>query len=201
MWELENTIRFIYVALIAYLVGSLSPSIMLAKAKGIDIKKEGSGNAGTTNALRVLGKKYAIITLLLDLSKGVIPLLIAIYRAELPIEMVYMIPWFSLIGHIYPVFYRFKGGKGVATAFGSMLTINWVIGLIAFAIAAICLLITRMMAIGSICAAISVIFLAFFLEREFMIYSIPIVLLIIYKHKDNIIRIYKREEPKLSFKK
>ena len=99
---------------IAYLLGNISPSTLLAKAKGIDIHKEGSGNAGTTNALRVMGKKAGVITLVVDVLKGTVAVLIGFLLAGSAGEAWCVLAVFC--GHVWPVFYKFKGGKGVATA-------------------------------------------------------------------------------------
>ena len=124
----------------AYLIGNISPAIILGKINGIDIKKEGSGNAGTTNALRVLGKKAAVITLVVDILKGVVAVK---FGMMLGYETGIWCALAEFCGHIWPCLYRFKGGKGVATAFGAILSVNWLLALTALAIVACGLLISK----------------------------------------------------------
>ena len=116
--------KIIVPVVIAYFIGNISPSIILGKMAGVDIKKEGSGNAGTTNALRVLGKKAALITLVIDIGKGV--LAVAAGNLIGGAETGYLCAIAVFCGHIWPCFYSFKGGKGVATAFGAILAVNWI---------------------------------------------------------------------------
>ena len=123
-WDLYDVLMI----LAAYLIGNISPAIILGKISGVDIKKEGSGNAGTTNVLRVLGKKAALITLIVDISKGFLAVRLGML---LGYETGAICAVAVFCGHIWPCFYRFKGGKGVATAFGALLSINWMLGLAA----------------------------------------------------------------------
>lgn len=181
---------------IAYLIGCISPSIMLAKAKGIDIKKEGSGNAGTTNALRVMGKKAGVITLVVDILKGVCAVLLGTLIAGEFVGMLCAVAVFA--GHVWPAVYRFKGGKGVATAFGALLGINPLLGLAALGIVVIGVLISKRMSVGSILGAVCFPAIAFFLEPVFIIPGTVMALLIIIKHRANISRLLKGEEPVLS---
>ena len=184
--------------IIAYLLGSISPSTILGRLAGVDIKKEGSGNAGTTNALRVLGKKAALITLVVDICKGVIAVLLGSISGPL---CSYICALAVFVGHIWPVFFKFKGGKGVATAFGAILAVNWKVGLLALAIAVILTVITKRMSVGSIAAAVGMVVLAVVFEKAFWPYGAVIAVIIIIKHRGNIKRLIKGEEPPISFKK
>ena len=184
--------------IIAYLLGCISPSIIQGRLAGIDIKKEGSGNAGTTNALRILGKKAALITLIVDICKGVAAVLLGSIAGPL---CSYICALAVFAGHIWPVFYGFKGGKGVATAFGAILAVNWKIGLLSLAIALILTLITRRMSVGSICAAIGMVVLTFVFEKDFWPFAAVIAVIIIVKHRSNINRLIKGQEPPISFRK
>ena len=127
---------YIVMAIIAYLIGSVNFSIILSKKMaGFDVREKGSGNAGTTNMLRSVGKKAAVITLICDILKGVISILIAIIigniAKNLDSELLVQIAGIAVVvGHTFPVFYGFKGGKGVATSLGVILISNWQIGLI-----------------------------------------------------------------------
>ena len=184
--------------IIAYLLGCINPSIIQGKLAGVDIRKEGSGNAGTTNTLRVLGKKAALISLIVDIGKGA--LAAGLGSIDSPL-CAYICAVAVLLGHILPVFYGFKGGKGVAAAFGAVLPINWVLALCALAIAAILVLITRRMSVGSMGGAAGLAVLSVFLEHGFWPYALAMAAIIIFKHRSNIQRLMKGEEPPLNFKK
>lgn len=194
-----ETFLYVIVILVAYFIGNISPAIIIGKIKGIDIRTEGSGNAGTTNVLRVLGKKAALTTLIVDILKGFVAVLIGFLIAGYSAGTICALAVF--IGHIWPVLYKFKGGKGAATAFGAVLQINWIIALIALGIAAIVLIISKRMSAGSIASAITLPAITYFMEPDFFYVSLIIVAVILFKHKANIARLIKGEEPKLSFKK
>lgn len=194
-----ETFQFVLAIIIAYFLGNISPSILLGRAKGVDIKKEGSGNAGTTNALRVLGKKAAVITLIVDIGKGFVAVQIGYWFSGSQAAMFCALAAF--IGHIWPLLFRFKGGKGVAVAFGTVLAINWQLALLALGIVALTVLITRMVSMGSVMAAVSFPLISYFLERDFFWFGIVMALIMLYAHRSNIKRIIKGEENKLSFKK
>ena len=183
---------------IAYLLGSISPSIILGRLAGVDIKKEGSGNAGTTNTLRVLGKKAALITLIVDIGKAVFAVLLGNTQGPL---CGYICAVAVFAGHIWPVYFGFKGGKGVAAAFGAVLMVNWKVALISLAIAAVLTLITKRMSVGSIFAAAGMAVLSVFMEKGFWPFAAVIAVIIIIKHRGNIKRLLAGEEPPISFKK
>ena len=193
------SIKFVILLLIAYMLGNISPSTILAKAKGIDIKKSGSGNAGTTNALRVLGAKAAVITLVIDIGKG----FLAVFLADIflnPMQVSFC-ALAVFLGHVWPLLLKFKGGKGVATAFGALLALNWQLALICLGIVVLVVLVTRMVSLGSVTAALAFPFLAYFMEKEFLPAGICMALILIFKHRANIARILSGNESKLSFKK
>ena len=153
---------YIIVGLIAYLLGSISFSIIFTqKFAHVDVRTKGSGNAGSTNVLRVAGKKAAALTLLCDVLKGVVAILIAfivgkIIKAEPNICAILceIAGILVVIGHTFPIFFKFKGGKGVATSLGVLLTINWRLGLICLVFALVIMIITRIVSLGSISAAV-----------------------------------------------
>lgn len=187
---------FLGMVLIAYLLGNISPSILLAKAKGIDIKREGSGNAGTTNALRVMGKKAGAITLVVDVLKGVAAVLLGGLVCGHLCAMCCVLA--AMLGHIWPVFYRFKGGKGVATAFGALLGLNPLLALLALAIVVIVVLISKRMSVGSIVVALVFPALCRLLEPDFALPGCALAILIIVKHRSNLKRLFRGEEPRMS---
>lgn len=184
---------------IAYFLGNISPSTLIGRARGIDIKKEGSGNAGTTNALRVLGKKAAAVTLVIDIGKGFLAVKLGFLLAG-PVAAMYC-ALAAFLGHIWPVLFRFKGGKGVAVAFGAILGVNWHLALAALAIVAAAVLITRMVSMGSVIAAVTFPVLAWFMEPDFFWIGCVMAAIMLYAHRSNIGRIIRGEENKLSFSK
>jgi len=125
-----NMITNLVLILIAYLSGSLASAIIVCKLMGLsDPRLDGSGNPGATNVLRLHGKKAGLFALLGDLLKGVIPVLLARYL-DAPAVVIAMTAFAAFTGHLYPVFFGFKGGKGVATLFGVLVALNWVLGLL-----------------------------------------------------------------------
>lgn len=183
---------------ISYLVGSISPAIILGRARGIDIKKEGSGNAGTTNVLRVMGGKAAIITLSVDILKGLLP---AVIFGSIFAEGNYaaLACLFAFLGHVFPVYYGFKGGKGVAVAFGGLLGLNWKIALLCLLTVVVFTLISKRMSVGSIAGAVSAIPYTLWLEPKAMPFIAVMALIIVIMHRGNIKRLINHEEPPLGF--
>lgn len=191
-------VKIVLTIIISYLIGSISPSILIGRARGIDIKKEGSGNAGTTNALRVLGAKAAVITLVVDILKGLLPAILFPLIFGMP-ELCYWSSLAAFIGHLFPVYYGFKGGKGVAVAFGGLLGVNWKLALLCLLTVVIVTLITKRMSAGSISGAALAVVYAFFLEKGFLPFIIIMAALIIFMHRGNIKRLINGEEPPLGF--
>lgn len=185
------------VYLAAYFLGNISPSTILARARGIDIKKEGSGNAGTTNALRVMGKKAAIITLVVDILKGVVAVLLGWLAAGQIGAMGCTLA--VMLGHVWPIVFRFKGGKGVATSFGALLALNPLIALIELLIVAVATLISKRMSLGSITGIILLPAVAFWRMPEFTGIAVILAVVMLIKHRENIVRLVHGEEPKLGF--
>lgn len=209
---------YIIIAVIAYLIGSINFSIILSKRMaGFDIREKGSGNAGTTNMLRAVGKKAALITLICDILKGVVSILIAVLAGKIIKNLdnallVQLAGIFVIIGHTFPVFFKFKGGKGIATALGVLLMINWQIGLICLIFALVLMALTKMVSVGSIAAAILFPILVAFIDQNYivqtsnsnwsyLVFSIIVALLVIFNHRANVQRILNGTENRLSFKK
>lgn len=185
--------------LFAYLIGNLSPATLLSKAKGVDIRKEGSGNPGTTNVLRTLGKKSAALTLLIDALKGVLAVLAGKMTGGETLAMICAIA--VLAGHIWPVFYKFKGGKGIATGLGVLLAFDWRIGLICLGIAALGVLLSRRVSVGSLTTAAALPVVSWLLHPVFLPYAMAITIIVIWKHRMNIQRLIQGTEPKFNLKK
>ena len=198
-------------AIISYLIGSVSFSVIFTiKFAGFDVRERGSKNAGSTNVLRTAGKGIAALTLLCDILKGVVAILISIGIGTLADvdEMQYLVQISALmviIGHTFPIFFKFKGGKGVATSLGVILLINWQIGLICLVFALILIILTRMVSLVSVTAAILFPVLIFFLtsntyytvEGDYRIFSVLLALLVCFNHRANINRLLHGTENKI----
>lgn len=213
-------VAYVLVAIIAYVIGSINFSVILSKKiAGFDIREKGSGNAGSTNMLRSVGKKAAAITLICDILKGVVAILIAvligaIFKNSDKSLLVQIAGILVIIGHTFPVFFGFKGGKGVATSLGVLLISNWKLGLICLVFALVLMALTRMVSVGSIAAAILFPVLTLFVNMNmlqsnfivndgsgYLLYSIILAALVIFNHRANIQRILSGKENKISFKK
>ena len=200
---------YVLVALVAYLIGSINFAIIFSKKfAGFDVREKGSKNAGTTNVLRTVGKKAAILTLICDILKGVVAVLLAILAAYIWEEvdgevLKYLAGLFAIIGHTLPVYYGFRGVKGVATSLGVLLMVNTQIGVICLVFALIIMIATRLVSLGSILAATLFPILTIFMTENLWtkIISILIGLLVIFNHRSNIKRLKQGTENKLSFKK
>lgn len=182
--------------LISYLIGSISPSTIISKYKGIDIKNSGSGNAGTTNVLRLLGIKAAVITLGIDIIKGMIAVKVGMGLVDFNTAALCSIA--VVLGHIFPIFYKFKGGKGVATAFGAVLMINWPSALAALILVILTVGISKKMSLGSLIGAISYPLLILFYFPRFFIFGSILALTLVLTHISNIKRLIKKEEKAIS---
>ena len=179
--------------LVAYFIGNISPSTIMAKRQGLDIKKEGSGNAGTTNALRVMGKKAGAITCIVDILKGVVAVLIGLLVGG-PMAA-YLCALCVFLGHVWPIVYKFQGGKGVATAFGAVLAVNPLLALISLVIVAIVVFTSKRMSLGSIVGAVAFAVLSAFMEPGFFVFACVMAIIMIIKHRANIVRLIHGEEP------
>lgn len=185
-------------SVLAYLVGSLSSAIILCKMAGLpDPRSQGSGNPGATNVLRFGGKKLAATVLLIDVLKGVLPVLVA---SLLGLNEMWLavVAFAAFLGHLYPVFFEFKGGKGVATALGGFLALSPIMALAILATWIAVFIVSRISSLSALIAAsLAPIYSLYFLG---MVESRWIVLLmaamLIYRHKTNIQRLLSGEETK-----
>ncbi len=189
-------------------MGSIPTSYILGKKiKKIDIREYGSGNVGATNALRVLGTKYGVIALILDMAKGAIPVFVGKYLG-------FSDPWLiavaltAILGHIFTIFLNFKGGKGVATSAGVFIALTPLSVGIALVVFIITVWLTRYVSLGSILAALTLFVSELiiniqngFQSKEILVLVFVIATFIIVKHKSNIQRLLAGNENKLSFKK
>lgn len=204
---------YVIVAIIAYLIGSINFSVIISKKMaGFDLRDKGSGNAGSTNVLRTVGKKAAILTLICDILKGVVAILIAklignIWDTLDSALLVQIAGIAVVIGHTFPIFFKFKGGKGVATSLGVLVTTNWQIGLICLVFALVLIILTQMVSVGSIAAAILYPVLTLFIQENYiatgsgyLVASIILAVLVVFNHRANVKRILTGTENKISFK-
>ncbi len=195
--HLEN-LNIIHIAFMsgAYLLGSFSSAITLSKIMGFnDPRSEGSNNPGATNVMRIAGKKAAALTLLGDLLKGFIPVLLANFFIQQPV-FIALTGLAAFIGHCFPVYYQFKGGKGVATAIGFILAFHWISGL---AVVAIWLIVAKIFKLSSLAALIAFLFLPFIyfaLQHDITVSSLlfTVTFILTLRHKENIQRIIQGNE-------
>ena len=199
---------YLLAALVGYLLGSISFSVIFSKKlAGVDVREKGSKNAGSTNVLRVAGKQAAaLIAILIAIIIG------NIIKADNNAKglLVEIAGLAVVLGHTFPCFFNFKGGKGVATSLGVLMMINWRIGLICLVFALIIMIVFKIVSIGSIMAAILFPVLCLFIpwnfivpgsRISFVIFSIILALMVIFNHRSNIGRLLAGEEKQLSFKK
>jgi glycerol-3-phosphate acyltransferase PlsY len=183
-------------AVLSYLTGNINPAILLGKIYGIDVRREGSGNAGTTNVLRTMGKKAGVITFVVDVLKGAAPVLLIQIFVSTPAAMCCGVA--VIIGHMWPVFHGFRGGKGVATTFGVLLALSPLFALALIGIVIICVLIWRMVSLGVILAAVGGVPLGWLFHPWLAMFIFLVAALIIIKHRENIRRIFAGTESRLS---
>lgn len=194
--------KIILTVLIGYLLGSISTGVVLSKLfANTDIRTQGSGNAGTTNMLRILGRRMALFTFIGDMLKGIIAVFIGkalvggAFGGMLGVTG-------AVLGHYYPLYFGFKGGKGIATSFGSLLFVFPVQALLAFTVFLILVATTHYVSVGSIAAAITLPLLVLLTTP----YHLPVYILVcaigisvIWRHRANIVRLVQHKESKLDF--
>ena len=199
--------------LIGYLLGGVQSAILVGRFKGIDIRTHGSGNAGTTNTIRVLGKKAGALVLVIDILKAVLAIAIAklIFSASHNDAMI-LIALYSgvgaILGHSYPLFFGFKGGKGIATTAGTLIGIDIRLFLVAAIVFLICFGITRIVSISSLLmtASLPILISIAYAGKgsvgiEAMVLAFAITAFTFYRHKANIKRLMNGTEAKLTSKK
>lgn len=195
-------------AIVAYLLGSIPSAVWVGRAMfGIDVREYGSGNAGATNTFRVLGKKAGSVVLLMDMIKGFLAAWLVNFTGIDPVENPYkyvniqlMFGLLAVVGHLFPVFANFRGGKGIATLFGMIMCIDYKPAVICLGIFLLILFTTRYVSLGSILAAISFPFLIVYVFHEraqlFIAFGITAALLVILTHQKNIRKLVKGTESK-----
>ncbi|AWN73280.1 glycerol-3-phosphate 1-O-acyltransferase PlsY [Legionella anisa] len=195
-------ILFIFLVVLAYLMGSICSAVIVCKACSLpDPRTAGSKNPGATNVLRIAGKQYAALVMVADLLKGTIPVLIAKILGAGPATVGFT-ALAAVIGHMYPVFFDFKGGKGVATAIGALLGFHFIVGILVAATWLIVAKFSRYASLASITAIGFAPFYSLLLIQRLDIF-LPIfimALLVVYKHKENIVRLIDKKEPHIKLK-
>ena len=197
---------------VAYILGSVPNALWIGKAfKGIDIREHGSKNTGSTNAARVLGAKLGILTLILDISKGAIPVALSLFMKADLLENItgisnldfIMIGIFAIVGHSFSIFMKFKGGKAVATTVGVFTVLVPKVLLLAAVVFFVIFALTRYVSVSSITAAISLPIFIFFLYGDipYTVFGGIITILIIVKHKSNIQRLLNGTESRFTINK
>lgn len=198
--------QLIMAALIGYLLGSLNTSLIVGKFYGVDVRHYGSGNAGMTNTMRTLGKKAALFVLLGDAVKGILAFLAGYYICGGNPQGYLggmLAGTAAILGHLWPVFFGFKGGKGVLTTFAVVLMIDWPIALGLLGVFIVILMLTRYVSLGSVIAVFlfPIASLVFGRSIETVVFAVIIAVLIIIRHQANIQRLLSRTESKFSFRK
>ena len=202
---------FLAKLLIAWLLGSLSGSLLLGRLRGIDIRKSGSGNAGGTNALRVAGWRFALGVVLIDVGKGALAALLGLYSAgiasALPFDSLVVAlacSFAAVVGHCWPVFFGFRGGKGAGTAIGALLLLAPLLAAMMIVIWLAVIVATRFVGLATVLAGLSLPLLVLFAQAlapapviPWRIFSIAIALLLVFTHRSNLRRLWRGEEPRL----
>lgn len=197
-------------ALIAYLIGSVPSGYMVAKIAGVDIRTVGSGNVGATNVTRVLGKRFGYPVFLLDCLKGIVAVEVAEILATSwgfgapAVEKIGVLgAIFSVIGHSFPIWLGFKGGKGVATSIGTLLALSWIAALIVCLVWVVVFYVTRFVSLASIVAAIAlpatseILLLRNKIASPVLVYfSLCLAAIVVLRHRSNISRLLKGTEPR-----
>ncbi len=194
---------------LAYLIGSIPTAVWVSKRLfGIDIREHGSGNAGATNTFRILGAKAGTAVMLVDMMKGFIAVKLAIFSpygalsTEQSVNLQIFLGLFAVVGHIFPIWAEFKGGKGIATLFGMIVAIQPLVAVSMVGVFVLMLYMTRYVSLSSITASIAFPLMIFFIFREpelsYRIFAIATALLVVLTHHKNINRLINGSESKVA---
>ena len=193
---------FVTAMLVGYLLGSLPYGLILVKIfKGVDIRTIGSKNIGATNVLRAGYTKLAIATLLLDAIKGMVAVLLFKYVIFVEQQVFITAGFFAIMGHIYPAWLNFKGGKGVSTYFGTLLAVNPILGVLGIAVWLFMAFVFKYSSLSALTAFVIVPLVSFFLYPNVFVFLFITSTIIIIKHKENIKRLIYKQETKIKLKK
>ena len=191
----------VLIGVLAYLLGSIPFGVVITRAMGLgDLRAIGSGNIGATNVLRTGNKGAALATLLLDAAKGGVAVLLA--RLVAGEDAAQLAALCSFLGHLFPVWLKFRGGKGVATFLGAMIALDWRVGLACCATWAATAAVTRISSLSAlVAAALATLWLVVFRDGQILLLTVTLTLLIYWKHWPNLERIKSGTEPKIGAKK
>ncbi|MBV9576276.1 MAG: glycerol-3-phosphate 1-O-acyltransferase PlsY [Gammaproteobacteria bacterium] len=191
--------EIIFATLIAYLFGSISSAIVVCKLMRLpDPRTQGSKNPGATNVLRIGGKKAAAITLLGDVLKGIIPILLAKYLGLNAVGLS-LVAFAAFIGHLFPIFFGFEGGKGVATLLGCLLALSWPVAVAWMVTWLVVAFIFRYSSLAALTASwLTPFFFWFFTKNtDFVIVSTIMLIFLTYRHQSNILKLFSGQESKI----
>lgn len=187
----------LFMIIIAYLLGSVSSAIIVCKAMNLpDPRSGGSNNPGASNVLRLAGKKAALIVLVADAVKGLIAVLLAKLFGVMGFGLA-LVALAAVVGHIFPLYFQFKGGKGVATALGAFLALSFWVGLVAIIVWLIIAMLSRYSSLASLCAVVLSAVLLLFVNTHYFLPVAVMTLLIIWAHWENIQRLQAGNESKI----
>ena len=207
-------ITFATVALIAYLLGSIPAGYIAGRIGGVDVRKVGSGNIGATNVTRALGKRFGYPVFVVDFAKGLVAVAAGVTIAKTAQSTPTFVDLcgavaaiFSVIGHSYPIWLGFKGGKGVATSLGSLFGLNWVAATVACVVWIVAFQVTRYVSLSSIAAAIALpvtvatmLFLKQLQTPILLYFSLCLAVIVVLRHRSNLSRFFKGTEPRFARK-
>lgn len=210
-----NTTQIVWtvvIAIAAYFIGGLSPALLISRAvSGKDIRETGSGNAGATNVMRIMGVRYGILTFALDVIKGIVPTLIAKLcidqyadYAAYASYAAYLAGFMVILGHTYPVMLGFRGGKGVATSLGMLFVIQPVVTAVLLLVALGLMFMTGLVSLGSIVSIVLIPVSGFLIPAvggHFGVFGLVVAALVLWKHRENIERLIKGTENRIDPKK
>lgn len=205
---------FAIVALLAYLLGSIPAGYIAGRIAGVDVRKVGSGNIGATNVTRVLGKRFGYPVFIVDFAKGLVAVTVGVTIAKSAQSIPQFIDScgaiaavFSVIGHSYPIWLGFKGGKGVATSLGSLFGLNWVAAAVACVVWISVFQLTRYVSLSSIAAALALpvtiatmVFLKQLQTPILLYFAVLLAAIIVLRHRSNLSRLLKGTEPRFARK-
>lgn len=193
---------------LAYLIGSIPTAVWVSKRLfGIDIREHGSGNAGATNTFRILGARAGTAVMIIDMLKGFIAVKLALFapysiHSEQSVNLQIFLGLFAVVGHIFPIWAEFKGGKGIATLFGMILSIQPLVAVSMVGVFMLMLYVTRYVSLSSITASIAFPLMIFFIFREpelsYRIFAIATAFLVVLTHHKNINRLINGSESKVA---
>ena len=196
--------EYVLAVVIGYLIGSISFSFLWGRLfQGIDIRKHGSGNAGATNTLRVMGVGPALTVLALDIGKGVLAVWVGWWIDPASLMLPILGGFAAILGHNWPVFFAFRGGKGIATMIGVVATLCLLPGLAAGLVGIASIFVTRFVSLGSLlfAALLPLSLWLFGREPELIVFSLALAVLAFYRHRSNIVKLAQGKENKLSFRR